>query len=909
MHLSFRVFFSCFVFLLFSGTLCSQAPTALSRQYEVGTAYEYSYETSVLLNEPQPKPVSSAKDVGFKLRGKVQVTPVWQHSNNPHEQLLRITVESSKLSVKARQGPTPEGFVDKSSRVDAFRNDPIFVWWSSGRINKIFSVKGEDISSVNMKKGIASILQVQTSVVEREEVDASGRCHVHYVTGDPGKIVKLKSNCIPLNLPIFYNHTNEVLGAEIRSTASVSYELRPADGVIMQATGLETHFLRVVARKTSASEVISRITLQFTGEKKTSVSSPVGATESEVIRDLSKKTKLDLEAGDLTSREDVRDCIACKSLADLVANFRSALNANNLGSQSSALAFIRLLRKMRESSEATIKAILTSKKNNKILLQLLDIVASTQTSASHKAAMGFLNFQEERKILLPERYLLTASLATHPSAESINDFFNLVKRGVSNKHLYETLVYTVASLVKTYSRMPDNADKPLIAEASSYFQEKLGNCDGTPCTMLYVSALKTLQQKQSIPLLLDVVRKAPKKAAISAMRAIQTMPSNFIDDRIIKQLEKIFFGLDRRHDSSVKIIAADMLLQHTPSEEFLKMLLLQIRDQKNKEVNTVLLSKIRDMMDKGNQEVSEVFRKVIRSPEVGNYHVLGQNGLSSAFSRPFTAGSLNAANASFSNVLEINGGLLKRSTVDVFVRNHNESMRLLSFGMFAGGLDMFGGGSEDDDVTEEDQQEVEDANAGIEITLMDTQLRPYVFFTSKSELMGHVWSGTASERTTALQGSALLHDHLQRVPLQNGFTIEMLLTGSISYDFAGQVQISLWNQNAHSLVEIGAGMIIQGQARVDTSFVQTMIEFNTGVQTRLDFVSDLEFGSGVAMCMQMSQPNYEIIENVRKLERIPGSNYVLRKYKKRTIPGPGKTYVMNKKNSLLCNKMFGSEER
>lgn len=31
----------------------------------------------------------------------------------------------------------------------------------------------------------------------------------------------------------------------------------------------------------------------------------------------------------------------------------------------------------------------------------------------------------------------------------------------------------------------------------------------------------------------------------------------------------------------------------------------------------------------------------------------------------------------------------------------------------------------------------------------------------------------------------------------------MLLTGSISYDFAGQVQISLWSQNAHSLVEIG----------------------------------------------------------------------------------------------------------
>lgn len=68
--------------------------------------------------------------------------------------------------------------------------------------------------------------------------------------------------------------------------------------------------------------------------------------------------------------------------------------------------------------------------------------------------------------------------------------------------------------------------------------------------------------------------------------------------------------------------------------------------------------------------------------------------------------------------------------------------------MFAGGLDMFGGGTED-----QENEESEDANAGIEITLMDTQLRPYVFFTSKSELMGHVWSGTASDRTTALQVS------------------------------------------------------------------------------------------------------------------------------------------------------------
>lgn len=56
---------------------------------------------------------------------------------------------------------------------------------------------------------------------------------------------------------------------------------------------------------------------------------------------------------------------------------------------------------------------------------------------------------------------------------------------------------------------------------------------------------------------------------------------------------------------------------------------------------------------------------------------------------------------------------------------------------------MFGGEDAEDDG--------EEANAGIEIAVLNTQLRPYVFFTGQGELMGHVWSGTGSERTTALQ--------------------------------------------------------------------------------------------------------------------------------------------------------------
>ena len=46
-------------------------------------------------------------------------------------------------------------------------------------------------------------------------------------------------------------------------------------------------------------------------------------------------------------------------------------------------------------------------------------------------------------------------------------------------------------------------------------------------------------------------------------------------------------------------------------------------------------------------------------------------------------------------------------------------------------------------------------------------------------------------------------------------------------------------------------MVMQGVARVDNSFVQTLIEFNTGAQAQLNFITDLDFYDEVMMCLKM----------------------------------------------------------
>ena len=65
------------------------------------------------------------------------------------------------------------------------------------------------------------------------------------------------------------------------------------------------------------------------------------------------------------------------------------------------------------------------------------------------------------------------------------------------------------------------------------------------------------------------------------------------------------------------------------------------------------------------------------------------------------------------------------------------------------------------------------------------------------------------------------------------------------------------------LVTFRAAMVIQGVARVDSSFIQALIEFNVGTQAQLNFMSDLEFYEEVMMCLKMvsfcilfKQPNY-----------------------------------------------------
>jgi len=140
--------------------------------------------------------------------------------------------------------------------------------------------------------------------------------------------------------------------------------------------------------------------------------------------------------------------------------------------------------------------------------------------------------------------------------------------------------------------------------------------------------------------------------------------------------------------------------------------------------------------------------------------------------------------------------------------------------------------------------------------------------------------------------------------LQNGFPVIFDHLSSISFDFGGEIQISLWNRNSHSVVDNVAAWSLDGSLSLANPLIKSRVEFTVGAQAKIDFVSDVSFADGILLCLRMGQNKFVIDSVTQKHESIPGSRHWIHKKKSKQEVIPGRTYALNGKNSLFCNEMF-----
>lgn len=865
--------------------LISFSPT-FSQNWNIGTGFTYDLKTTVLLGEISRLGGSGVGDVGFQITAKLQVLPLWKDPSDSEKVLVSIKTLSPQLWIKSRKAPEPEGFVEHSSRIVDMPKDPILVLFKKGQIIHTFAISSESLSSLNFKRGIASAFQYKTYEGTVQERDASGLCNVTYTFLNSPSYEKKKDDCKRIKS----THFNPILGVKIKSDSIAKYDL--TDQLLLQKiVEDEKHEMSLIARPEAKTAVSVHRILQLLSD--TLKEAPkIASTYTEVINKFdSNYVSVSIEA-----QNEYIPCpeAGCVTLENVLDSSYSALESSALGTAKSASAFLKLVPLIRNASAENLAKILKSPRYHDILPQLYDLYGSASTSEAHLAAMKILRRDETGENT--ERYLWALSMSPFPDPVIIKDVLTRSEETLQNEKISETLALTAAAMAKRYGTIN------IVEKVKDSLELGLYSCSDEPCKIKFLRALGNLGAKSVIPILIKHTNSS-KALSVIAWKSLVSYDKSYITNEIKDIAIKNFLQLTgQKLDSSVRTLALNVLLQNDPSIEDLQQLLKYlVKREPVYEVKKFLLQRLTQLADT-DVSFRNKFQKAVKMElkKSVNYNTFGLRGLSTAFTRNF----LNSAgtNGTLVTIQEINSGLLKRGIVDIVLENGLHKNTFFSLGLFAGGLNSFisSNDPEENDVSAENEA----ATAGMELSLLGVDIRPFVFFSGQGELMGHVWSGTASERTPAFQTIVNLHRHRELISLSSGFIVEIDVEGALSFDLAGQVQLSLWSRNAKSLVEMGAGVAIQGSSKILTNFVQSRAEFTLTLEPKLELATDVDFSGPVSLCMRLAQKQTAIKHNIYKVERIPGSRHRLRKTRREAFISPARSYLLNNKNNEMCSKIF-----
>ncbi|XP_053999073.1 microsomal triacylglycerol transfer protein [Hylaeus anthracinus] len=871
------------------GSYCQMAPAVAgaTRGWNVGSGLEYKLTTTLLFNEAAPS--KSSGDVGFRMTGGLDVTAVWHMPTDRDTFLLSIELVSPQLWIKSRRAPEPEGFVEHSSQVSVIARKPLLVVWKNGEIKSVYMDPSESVSSANLKRGLASLFQYRVFDDDVEERDASGLCNVIYHSLGPKTVGKRKTVCEQSALPPRKRHPNPLFGVKLASTRNSTYELTQ-NLLPSMVRDEERHEMTLTARPEIGTIVISKRTLELVPGTLT-VETVQANTLKEAIAALQpryQETNMELQLEQSTCPNGV-----CQTIEQTIEEYRSALENNAIGTGKSASAFLKLAPLVKSATPDELLKILKSPRYRQLKTQLLDVVGSVSTLAGHQVAMKVLRQDEVGEDT--ERYLWALSLSPTPNADIVKDILKRSEETIQNNKVSETLALTAAAM----SRHLESATA--VEKARVSLEIGLDSCTGEECKLKFLRAFRNLRSKAAIPTLLRFATSENKAISVEAWRALSTIPKDSITPEVLIIAKRVFYQIGGpKRDSSARTLALDIILESKPSKEDVEGLVKYLTgNDPAYEIRKYLSQRLEQLSEKDSKLAAYLDEILTRAgTNVVNYNVFSQRGLSTAFTRSFLKSA--ASNGSLVTVQEINSGLLKRGIVNVVLEVDDHEEALFSLGLFAGGLGSFVSSSGE----EEDSQEDELATAGMEIDFLGVGIRPFIFFSGQGELMGHVWSGTASTRTPAFQALASIHNYNEYIPLASGIVAESDVQGAVSFDLAGQILLSLWSRNAQSLVDLKAGVAIQGGTKVRTDFVQSIAEFSMTMEPKLELATDVDFSGPVSLCMRLSQPNDVVKYQIYKIERIAGSRHRLRKTRRMKLHNPGRSYLLNRKNNEMCSKVF-----
>uniref|UniRef100_A0A182N8S3 Vitellogenin domain-containing protein n=1 Tax=Anopheles dirus TaxID=7168 RepID=A0A182N8S3_9DIPT len=847
---------------------------AFGDAFHVGTEETFDFSNIVQVGNAK----NASVPFGYRTHATVTVGSVW---GTDESKLLKIQV----------QKPTIVSIPDENPGAIVGMESAFYAWWNLGRVRAVYFVSADTVAVRNFKKAICALFQYQLLDGTYTEDDPSGECEAKYISHSSTRYHKSKGNCHYDAKRI--ERTEYALRSSLKTSRSTDFSVS-TEGALQKVTSQDyvKYLLNAHDQFGAYYESIMQMNVQGSAQKTATLE---GSSVEEIVKQLS------LEEETLLTETFKLPCegSGCDNIIGLFKEYKKALSNDNVGKEASATALVNMVKVARQTTKEDLVRILKAKSSHELKGQLVDLLGAIQTVASHEAAkLELFNDSEDEHMFLAERYLQALAIGTRPRKEIVEDLLQMAQKEHKSVKFSDSLIQSLASVARRYAHLDGNSyETDVVEKVVNFLNEKLSGCSRVDCKLRYIRGLQNLKCPRTADTLVSLALESSKAVSVAAMKALRSFSVYLWNDEFRAKFEDIFFQVSKRYDSSARTLALDILLDMKPDYDELSHLSQFLKSaDKAYEVKQYLLQKLR-MFAEQCPDFGAMLRKVVENdPALNNYHVLGPKGLSTALSRPFS--TVPSFNASLTSLQEMNGGVLKRGIVDLTLDVDNEKTSLFTLGLYAGGMSSFVSSNDKDS----DEPEVEeDTTAGMELSVQGMVMRPLEFFNGKGELMGHVWSGTASESTPAYQGITLLQDNEERFVSHNGATLGLSTTGAISIDLNGQVTMSLWGRNAQSKVEQNAGISMTGKLTLETPFVAMDVQFSAVQAPQLHLTSALDFSSDPALCMQLVQPKSSLKQRfVRTVSLVGTKHKVVRKTTK-TFNIHGLTHALNKKNSDMCN--------
>uniref|UniRef100_A0A182VSW7 Vitellogenin domain-containing protein n=1 Tax=Anopheles minimus TaxID=112268 RepID=A0A182VSW7_9DIPT len=846
---------------------------AFGDAFNVGTEETFAFSNVVQIGNAK----NATVPFGYRTLATVIVGSVW---GNEETKLLKIQIQKPELL----------SIPDDKIGVIVGMESPFYAWWNLGRIRELYFATSDTVPVKNLKKGVCALFQYQLLDGTFTEDDPSGQCEAKYISHSSTRYHKSKGNC-HYDAKRMERH-EYALRSSLKTSRSTDYTVS-TEGALQKVTSQDyvKYLLNAHDQIGAYYESIMQLNVQGSAQKTATVE---GSSIEAIVK------QLGLERETLLTQEFYAPCKDnCDSVISLFKHYKKSLSNGNVGKEASATALVDMVQVARNAKKEDLVRMLKAKSSNEIKGQLLDLLGAIQTVASHEAAKTeFLTDTEDEQMFLGERYLQALAVSTRPQKEIVEDLLRMAQTEHRNVKFYDSLIQSMAAVTRRYAQLEGNSyETEVVTKVIALLEEKLDECSNDSCKLKYIRGFQNLKCPKTVDKLLKLAQESTKVVSVAAMKALRTFSVYLWNDEFRVKFEDIFFQVSKRYDSSARTLALDILLDMKPDYDELSHLLQFLKSSdKAYEVKQYLLQKLRMLAEQCNEFAMMLKGIIEHDPVLNNYHVLVPRGLSTALSRKFS--TVPSFNASLTSLQEMSGGVLKRGIVDLTLDVDNERTSLFTLGLYAGGMSSFVSNNDED---ANDAVEEEDTTAGMELLVQGVAMRPLEFFNGKGELMGHVWSGTASEPTPAYQAITLLQDSEERFASHNGVTLTLSSTGAISIDLNGQVTMSLWGRNAQSKVEQNTGISMTGRLSFDTSFATVNVRFSVEQEPQLHLTSALDFSGDPALCMQLLQPKSSLKQRFAKTIELVGTQHRASRKTIKTVKLNGLTHSLNRKNNDMCN--------